>query len=484
MRAYPWSLDGKPPPARTQRTWRRFFLHHLTNVAILLMVALLVSIVLYPYVVMTVPSGHVGVLWKRFRGGTALDPEQLRDEGLRLIMPWNKLFLYDLRLQSTTETYNAISKDGVSLSAAINIRFRLKHHAIPKLHQIDRTELRPQRWCVPKSAAGCARVIAEYTAEEVYSTEAPGNSRPNPRTDGGHAGREDDGTNGRSERVSTINIRIPLYDDAQSHRHAGAGHRAAGGRGHRHQPQDRAVLLSEEYTFRVEREKKELERKQIEAEGIREFQHNRQPRHLGFLPALARHRGNASARAVHEFEGRDRRRRQGRLADHSRQRGCAAAGTTSGRPPRVTRQRSAPDGRPPGTPSGESAGSRLVDAAEKTPAAGEPRSSRARPVRFRSRWAELENILSPDRRHRLGGVRRPLPRPARSPLRRRSSRASARSRYPSGRRRRATAVARCDSLRREKQDRFSREFDRSRSSLRVRSDCATRPLAMAPGPYP
>ena len=89
------------------------------------------GIVLYPYMVVTVPSGHVGVLWKRFGGGTVLDPRQLSDEGLHFILPWNRMFLYDLRLQSVTETYNAISKDGVSLTATINIRFRLKHDSIP-----------------------------------------------------------------------------------------------------------------------------------------------------------------------------------------------------------------------------------------------------------------------------------------------------------------------------------------------------------------
>jgi len=29
--------------------------------------------VLYPHMVITVPSGQVGVLWKRFGGGTVLD---------------------------------------------------------------------------------------------------------------------------------------------------------------------------------------------------------------------------------------------------------------------------------------------------------------------------------------------------------------------------------------------------------------------------
>ena len=111
-----------------------------------LMVMLLTATVLYPYVIITVPSGQVGVLWKRFNGfdcycwcfvgrGTMLDPQQLRDEGLHIIWPWDKLFLYNLRLQSTTQTYNAISKDGVNVTAQISIRFQLLHNSIAVLHK-------------------------------------------------------------------------------------------------------------------------------------------------------------------------------------------------------------------------------------------------------------------------------------------------------------------------------------------------------------
>ena len=125
-----------PPPPTTRSRWRRFVDRYLPGLVIYLMVLTLVGVVLYPHVVVTVPSGHVGVLWKRFGGGTVLDPRQLKDEGLHLILPWDELFMYDLRLQSLTETYNAISSDGVSLTATINARFRLQRDAIPVLHQV------------------------------------------------------------------------------------------------------------------------------------------------------------------------------------------------------------------------------------------------------------------------------------------------------------------------------------------------------------
>ena len=57
MKAYVWS-DAMPPPPMRRAAWRRFVERHLPNVVIYLMVATLVAVVLYPHVVVTVPSGQ------------------------------------------------------------------------------------------------------------------------------------------------------------------------------------------------------------------------------------------------------------------------------------------------------------------------------------------------------------------------------------------------------------------------------------------
>ena len=109
------------------------------------------------------------VLWKRFGGGTVLDPRELKDEGLHLIWPWNELFMYDLRLQSITETYNAISSDGVSLTASVNARFRLQRDGVAILHKAIGPNFL-QLIAQPGIGSLTREVIAHYTAEQVYST--------------------------------------------------------------------------------------------------------------------------------------------------------------------------------------------------------------------------------------------------------------------------------------------------------------------------
>src|SRR5215831_11986106 len=268
MKAYVWPVDGTPPPTTTPSRWRRFVERHLPSVVIYLMVATLVAIVLYPHMVVTVPSGQVGVLWKRFGGGTVLDPRKLKNEGFNLISPWNRVFLYDLRLQSFTEPYNAISSDGVSLTATVIVRFRLQRDSVPVLHQAIGPNYE-QVLVQPGIGSLTRQVIAQYTAEQVYSTARQEiqdkiRSLVEERLSEKmmeHAGEEGE----ESYRVSMSDTLI-LYDILVTGIELPAAIVAAINR------KTEQYYIAEEYKFRVEREKRESERKKIEAEGIRDFQ--------------------------------------------------------------------------------------------------------------------------------------------------------------------------------------------------------------------
>jgi regulator of protease activity HflC (stomatin/prohibitin superfamily) len=229
------------------------------------MVATLVAVVLYPHVVVTVPSGHVGVLWKRFAGGTVLDPRRLRDEGLHLIWPWDQLFLYDLRLQSFTESYNAISSDGVSLTATVNVRFRLQRDAVPVLHQAIGPNY--QRVLVQPGIGSLTReVIAQYTAEQVYSTARQ------EIQDKIRSLVEDRLTEKMMEREGEESYRVSMRDTVILYDILVAGIELPAAIVAAINRKTEQYYIAEEYKFRVEREKRESERKKIEAEGIRDFQ--------------------------------------------------------------------------------------------------------------------------------------------------------------------------------------------------------------------
>jgi regulator of protease activity HflC (stomatin/prohibitin superfamily) len=282
MARYDDLLDEEPLAAR-QRGWRSFIWRHLPALTTSFLVALLLIVALWPFVVITVPSGRVGVLWKRFNGfdiycwcfvgrGTLLDPRELREEGLHLIAPWDRLFIYDLRLQSASQTINAISKDGVNVTAQMNIRYQLAHRSVAVLHKF----IGPQYLETvvgPEIGSQAREVISKYTAEEVYTSrdaiqEQVRNStqkslganlnklvqpeameQPDPK-------HYNDFLQGSIQILDTLVLSIELPAAIVN-----AINR-----------QTEQFYLIQEYKFRVEREAEESRRKQIEANGIAAFQ--------------------------------------------------------------------------------------------------------------------------------------------------------------------------------------------------------------------
>ncbi len=193
MVKYPWS-GGEHPPRPPRRGWWGYLERHLPGVSVAVMVVLLIGFVLYPYMLITVPSGQVGVLWKRFSGpgihcwcilpsGTVLDPSEIRNEGLTIIWPWDKLFLYDLRLQASTQKFNAISLDGVSVTAEITIRYQLIHDSVPGLARIYRSWILANR---PHSR-DCQRDTCchlQIYGRRCLQHKAPANSGRDPQASG------------------------------------------------------------------------------------------------------------------------------------------------------------------------------------------------------------------------------------------------------------------------------------------------------------
>lgn len=172
--------EGGPLLSEPRRRWGGFLTRFLPSLSVGFLALLLAGVVLWPYMVVTVPSGRVAVLWHRFLGfdtycwcftdrGTVLNPRELREEGLHVIMPWDKLYIYDLRLQSRPELYHAISKDGVIVTAQINVRYQLLHDAVGVLHKF----VGPGYFDTvvsPEIGSQARQIISQYTAQQVYTS--------------------------------------------------------------------------------------------------------------------------------------------------------------------------------------------------------------------------------------------------------------------------------------------------------------------------
>lgn len=242
---------------RRGRRWAlaraRAYRHELVILAMLATVAL---ILLLPLIYHAIPSGCVGVLWKRFGEGTLID--EVTSEGSRLTFPWDRLFVYDTRVQMVERKVDVLSSDGLKITLVLVWRYRLVPEAAGLMHKYIGPNY-AETLLAPMVSARTRDVIAVYQPEEVY-------------------------TDRRLKIQNQIHEAV-LYDLRE---------RLSGGAKKNDWVTLEDVLIKdmilppgvqeaivrknamfhemEEYTYRVQREQKEAERKRIEAVGIRNFQ--------------------------------------------------------------------------------------------------------------------------------------------------------------------------------------------------------------------
>lgn len=219
-------------------------------------ISLLLLVVLWPLIVYNIPAGHVGVLWLRFMGGTVVN--RTLGEGIHFIFPWDKIYIYDARLQRFEETVKGLTVDGLDITVRVVCRYIIDAAHVGYLHKslgpsYVNTLLRPQL------RTTVLTYISNNEAEDLYEldrqklqagierdfNEAIANTVTNTEFGGQYV---------KLQNVLIEEIRLPDYVE-----------RAI-------QEKERVRHIAESYKYRLDLANKERERKRIEAEGIRTFQ--------------------------------------------------------------------------------------------------------------------------------------------------------------------------------------------------------------------
>jgi regulator of protease activity HflC (stomatin/prohibitin superfamily) len=194
-----------------------------------------------------VPSGHHGVKYLKFQGGTEMD--KIYTEGFQWHFPWNSFYVYKTQLQEKQEILDVLSSDGATIQLEVSIWYR------PVIQKLDSLQVTvgPNYYNVVVAPAlrGIARtIVGRYKPEEIYSTKREEISSAIVKA-------MDSLTAGKYVNVdNTIirNVSLPKrISDAINDKLA-------------------ADQEQQRMEFTLMKEKQEAERKVIEAEGIRKFQ--------------------------------------------------------------------------------------------------------------------------------------------------------------------------------------------------------------------
>ena len=270
----------EPTPPRRLRRLRRLgaWLHawvrrHGFGLAITSLLLAFTFVFFWNAIVYTVRSGEGGVFWKRF-SGTQIDV--IYQEGTHFILPWNKLFIYDLRIAKLDHTVPVLSTDGLEINVEVAIRFRPEPKTLPQLHQGVGPDY-AERIVVPQVVSAVREVIGKYRPEQLYTL----------RTDDIHQQLLSRAAVQTREHFLVIDDviirRIELPQSVQTAIQQKLN-------------QEQEAL---EYEYRITKEQREAERKRIEATGISEFQKAVTP---GITPAYLQWKGIEATLALAKSE--------------------------------------------------------------------------------------------------------------------------------------------------------------------------------------
>lgn len=129
---------------------------------------LFIIIILSNTTFLTIDPGKKGVEFKRFAGG--LDKDNIYDQGFHVVMPWNKVYIYDVRINQELSTMEVLSKNGLNIEIELSFRYQPKPNEIGYLHDEIGPDYR-ERIIVPEIRSATREVIGKYLPEELYSTK-------------------------------------------------------------------------------------------------------------------------------------------------------------------------------------------------------------------------------------------------------------------------------------------------------------------------
>ncbi len=150
------------------RRMKAFARRHAPYVILLGFLLAFTVVLLFNQIVISIYPGQLGVLWRRLGGGTQIDT--VYREGLHLIFPFNKMYIYNVRKQQFTDTIDVLTVDGLTVRVVYSVRYYLDKDTLPLLHQrvgpdFVNVVVRPEIRSVMRM------VFGQYKPEEIYATQ-------------------------------------------------------------------------------------------------------------------------------------------------------------------------------------------------------------------------------------------------------------------------------------------------------------------------
>lgn len=210
------------------------------------LILLILCIYFWQDIFISIPSGHSGVLWHRFTGTVT---DETYGEGMVIILPIDKMFLYDLRIQNLDDSMSILTSEGLYIDLKYSFRFKILSDSVSIIHKTIGPEYE-EKIIKPEVQGAALSIIGNYPPEKLYkmSTLFIQSTIKHLLT------KQLYKFDIKVEDFVIRNIQLPQSIKASIERKLAA------------------EQFAKELDYRLITEEKEKKRKSIEAEGIRDFE--------------------------------------------------------------------------------------------------------------------------------------------------------------------------------------------------------------------
>jgi len=136
------------------------------GILVIMMILIALGLFFYSDIFVTMHSGQAGVLYERFGNGTVIN--ETYTEGTYFVMPWNRMYIYNVRLQERTSLIEAISVDGLPIKLTISVRFYASIPTLGILHRYVGPNY-VENVVMPEVEAKTRDIISKCRSYELYS---------------------------------------------------------------------------------------------------------------------------------------------------------------------------------------------------------------------------------------------------------------------------------------------------------------------------
>lgn len=216
------------------------------NIIIILLVLFFVVVFFWKKIFIVVPAGHGAVLFQPFQGGTQDD---LYEEGLHIIAPWNELTIYNTRLQMVMDTVKAQSKQGMAVNLVFAARYIPKREKLFEIHKFIGPDY-VEKIVVPEAIGELRDILSNQHADNLYTI-----SEAELQSEFLESVKKNIGESWiLFEDIKVLRVITPkTFETAVTQKHV-------------------QEQKSREYAHIIEQANRELERKKLDAEGIATFE--------------------------------------------------------------------------------------------------------------------------------------------------------------------------------------------------------------------